>query len=198
MPPQTQHLLCTSKRDEPRVGSGGYEAKTRWPRTRGRGRHRRGRQYWWRRVDGDGACCGPRRSEAPRPCRACRSILHFAFWRRPHALSEAVPGLIRLGGRHQQWLVIFSFRAPKATSADGRRYYYFTADAPPGCPNADSFGAYTQEVRKGQRVVQWTAFDADCPGPGHGTVSLVTARARRHWPGEGVSRPMASFRFTIP
>lgn len=80
-------------------------------------------------------------------------------------------GLIRLGGPSQQWLVIFSFGAPRSTAAHGRTYYYFTATAHNGCPNADQFGAYSPRVLRGQTVVQWAAFDEHCPGPGHGTIS---------------------------
>jgi hypothetical protein len=107
-------------------------------------------------------------------------------------------GLVRLGGPSSQWLVIFSFRAPRSTSALGRTYNYFTADAPGGCPNASQFGEYDKPVREGQQVVQWSAFDKHCPGAGHGTISLITSRTVRHWPGEGASRPIASFNFTIP
>ena len=106
--------------------------------------------------------------------------------------------LVRLGGRYQEWLVIFSFRAPKAMAPRRRRYYYFTADGPSGCPNARQFGDYDREVHKGQRVVQWVAFDKDCPGPGHGSVSLLQARSTGHWPGQGVRRFVARFRFTVP
>jgi hypothetical protein len=107
-------------------------------------------------------------------------------------------GLVRLGGPSSQWLVIFSFRAPSSTVAAGRTYYYFTTEAPGGCPNANQFGEYNEAVRKDQQVVQWSAFDKHCPGAGHGTISLITSRPVRHSPGEGASRPIASFNFTIP
>jgi hypothetical protein len=94
--------------------------------------------------------------------------------------------------------VSFSFHAPSSTVAAGRTYYYFTTDAPGGCPNANQFGEYSEAVHKGQQVVQWSAFDKHCPGAGHGTISLITAPNVRHFPGEGASRPIASFDFTIP
>jgi hypothetical protein len=107
-------------------------------------------------------------------------------------------GLVRLGGPSSQWLVIFSFRAPTSTVAAGRTYYYFTADTPGRCPNANQFGEYNEAVRKDQQVVQWSAFDKHCPGAGHGTISLITSRTARHSPGQGASRPIASFNFRIP
>jgi hypothetical protein len=112
--------------------------------------------------------------------------------------SHGSHGLVHLGGPSRQWLVIFSFSAPRSTAAGGPTYYYFTTDAPGGCPNANQFGEYTQAVRKGQEVVQWSAFDKHCPGPGHGTINLITARTVRHVPGQGASRPIASFNFNIP
>jgi hypothetical protein len=108
-------------------------------------------------------------------------------------------GLIRLGGLHQQWLVIFSFIAPRPTHVGGRTYYYFTADAPTGqCPNAGQFGEYNADVRTGQRVVLWAAFDKYCPGAGHGTISLITPHKTTSAPGEGTSQRLANFSFTIP
>jgi hypothetical protein len=106
-------------------------------------------------------------------------------------------GLIHLGGSHNQWLVIFSFTAPRSTPARGQVYYFFTAHAPSGC--ASAFGEYDQEVRKGQRVVNWSTFDEDCPGRGDGTISLIRSRAKaNHWPGEGASRLISRFGFVIP
>jgi len=107
-------------------------------------------------------------------------------------------GLVRLGGPSSQWLVIFSFSAPRSTVTAGRTYYYFTTDAPGGCPNANHFWEYNEAVRKDQQVVQWSAFDKHCPGAGLGTISLITSRTGRHWPGQGAGRPIASFSFTIP
>jgi hypothetical protein len=107
-------------------------------------------------------------------------------------------GLVRLGGPSQQWLVIISFIAPRSTVALGPTYYYFTAKASGGCPTAGQFGEYTPAVHKGRRVVFPAAFDKHCPGPGHGAISLVTSPTARHRPGEGVSRPVASFTFVIP
>ncbi len=126
--------------------------------------------------------------------RYCTSRLGQTLERCP----DRAQGLVRLGGASSQWLVIFSFRAPRSTVAAGRTYYYFTTAAPSGCPNAGQFGEYTQAVRKGQRVVQWAAFDKNCPGTGHGTISVITSRTVRHSPGQGASRPIANFTFTIP
>ena len=106
-------------------------------------------------------------------------------------------GLIRLGGVSQQWLVIFSFIAPRPTTVGGRTYYYFTADAPGQCPNASQFGD-NADVRTGERVVLWAAFDKNCPGAGRGTISLITRRNGARAPGEGVSQSVASFNFTVP
>jgi hypothetical protein len=94
--------------------------------------------------------------------------------------------------------VIFSFKAPRSTLAHGRTYYYFTVDAPVGCPNASQFGEVNQAVKLGQRVVLWAAVDQRCPGPGHGTISLITAPSAHHVPGQGVSRRIRSFAFVIP
>jgi len=94
--------------------------------------------------------------------------------------------------------VIFSFKAPRSTLAHGRTYYYFTVDAPAGCPNASQFGEENHAVRVGQRVVLWAAVDQRCPGPGRGTISLITAPSAHHFPGQGVSRPIGSFAFVIP
>jgi hypothetical protein len=108
------------------------------------------------------------------------------------------PGLIRLGGVSQQWLVIFSFIAPRPTTFGGRTYYYFTADAPAHCPNASQFGENNADVRTGQRVVLWAAFDKNCPGAGRGTISLITRRNGARAPGDGTSHSVGSFTFTIP
>jgi hypothetical protein len=108
------------------------------------------------------------------------------------------PGLIRLGGIHQQWLVIFSFIAPRPASVGGRTYYYFTAEDPGPCPNAGQFGENHAPVRTHQRVVLWVAFDKYCPGPGRGTISLVTRRNAASAPGEGATQRLASFSFVIP
>ncbi len=126
--------------------------------------------------------------------RYCTSRLGQTLERCPNRSQ----GLVRLGGLSSQWLVIFSFRAPRSTVAAGRTYYYFTTDASGGCPNANQFGEYTEAARKDQQVLQWSAFDKHCPGAGHGTISLITARTAHHSPGEGASRPIASFNFTIP
>jgi hypothetical protein len=107
-------------------------------------------------------------------------------------------GLIRLGGADQQWLVIFSFIAPQATTLGGRTYYYFTADVPGQCPNVNQFGEYDASVRTGQRVVFWAAFDKDCPGPGHGTISLITRQRATSAPGQGTQQRLADFNFAIP
>lgn len=107
-------------------------------------------------------------------------------------------GLIRLGGVSQQWLVIFSFIAPRPTTVGGRTYYYFTADAAGQCPNASQFGENNADVRTGQRVVLWAAFDKNCPGAGRGTISLITRRNGVRAPGDGASQSVASFNFTIP
>jgi hypothetical protein len=107
-------------------------------------------------------------------------------------------GLVRLGGPSSQWLVMFSFNAPRSTPAGGRTYYYFTVDAPVGCPNASQFGEENQAVAAGQRVVLWAAVDQRCPGGGHGTISLITAPSANHFPGQGVARPIGSFAFVIP
>jgi hypothetical protein len=107
-------------------------------------------------------------------------------------------GLIRLGGVSQQWLVIFSFIAPRPTTVGGRTYYYFTADAPGKCPNASQFGEHNADVRTGQRVVAWAAFDKNCPGAGRGTISLITRRNGVRAPGDGASQSVASFTFAIP
>jgi hypothetical protein len=107
-------------------------------------------------------------------------------------------GLIRLGGQSSQWLVLFSFNAPRSTPAGGRTYYYFTVDAPAGCPNASQFGEENQAVTAGERVVLWAAVDQRCPGRGHGTISLITAQGADHVPGQGVARPIGSFSFVIP
>jgi hypothetical protein len=107
-------------------------------------------------------------------------------------------GVIRLGGQSSQWLVMFSFDAPRSTPAAGRTYYYFTVDAPEGCPNASQFGEENQAVTMGQRVVLRAAVDQRCPGRGHGTISLMTARSANHFPGQGVARPVGTFAFVIP
>jgi hypothetical protein len=126
--------------------------------------------------------------------RYCSSRLGQTLERCPNHSQ----GLVRLGGPSSQWLVILSFRAPRSTVAAGRTYYYFTTDAPRGCPNANQFGEYTEAVRKDQQVVQWSAFDKHCPGAGYGTISLITSRTVHHSPGEGTGRQIASFTFTIP
>jgi len=105
-------------------------------------------------------------------------------------------GLVRLGGAHSQWLVLFTITAP--ISVDNPDYYYHTADAPPGCPNASQFGEYDEPVHRGQSVTQYAAFAKGCPGLGHGTISIVAPRHGEDWPGAGTSRHVASFRFTIP
>lgn len=107
-------------------------------------------------------------------------------------------GLIRLGGAHQQWLVMFSFIAPRPTTVHGRTYYYFTADVPGTCPNASQFGEYNANVRTDQRVLLWAAFDKQCPGPGRGTISLITRTTSTSAPGEGASRLLTKFNFTVP
>jgi hypothetical protein len=124
--------------------------------------------------------CTTRRGERIEPCP-----------KSPH-------GLIRIGGSSSQWLVIFSFSAPRSTPASGRTYYYFTADAPGRCPNASQFGDENQAVEQGQRVVLWAAFDQRCPGRGHGTISMMTALRANHFPGQGAARPIGSFDFVIP
>jgi hypothetical protein len=111
---------------------------------------------------------------------------------------KRLDGLMRLGGPSQQWLVIIRFIAPRSTAALGRTYYYDTAKASGRCPNAGQFGEYTSAVHKGQTVVVWHAFDKHCPGPGNGAISLVEAPTGGPGPGEGVSRPVASFTFVIP
>jgi hypothetical protein len=130
-------------------------------------------------VHGDRYCTSPR-GETPERC------------------PMGSRGLIRLGGVSQQWLVIFSFIAPRPATVGGRTYYYFTADAPVRCPNASQFGENNADVRTGQRVVLWAAFDKNCPGAGHGTISLITRRNGARAPGEGASQSLASFTFTIP
>jgi hypothetical protein len=107
-------------------------------------------------------------------------------------------GLVRLGGPSSQWLMIFSLSAPKATSTPGHTYYYFTADAPSGCPNASQFGEYNENVQRGQQITLWVPFDEHCPGPGHGTISLITPKTAHQAPGQGASHPIANFDFTIP
>jgi hypothetical protein len=124
--------------------------------------------------------CTPRRGQSIEPC------------------PGQTNGLVRLGGPHQQWLVIFSLHAPKATNTSGQTYYYFTADAPGNCPNAGQFGEYNEDVQKGQQLTLWAAFDEHCPGPGHGTVSLITSKGAHQAPGQGASHPIANFDFTIP
>jgi hypothetical protein len=124
--------------------------------------------------------CAPRRGQTVKRC------------------PQQTQGLVRLGGPSNQWLVIFSFTAPTSTEAHGRTYYYFTADAPGRCPNASQFGEYNEAVRRGQRVTLWAAFDKRCPGRGHGTISLITPTTAHPVPGEGSSRPVATFNFAIP
>lgn len=126
--------------------------------------------------------------------RFCTSRTGYTLRRCPRTTN----GLIRLGGPTQQWLLIFSFTAPRSSAAHGRTYYFFTADAPVSCPNADQFGEYGLEVRKGQRVMGWFAFDKHCPGPGHGAISLIRSRTKHPFPGEGASRLVDSFKFSIP
>lgn len=87
---------------------------------------------------------------------------------------------------------------PRPATVGARTYYYFTADAPGQCPNANQFGEYNADVRTGQRVVLWAAFDKHCPGAGRGTISLITRRNTTSAPGEGASQPLANFNFTIP
>ncbi len=116
---------------------------------------------------------------------------------------ERVQNLIRLGGRSQQWLVIFTFTAPKPTTANGRSYYYYTVEAQPGCPNQSQFGADRAQVRQHQQLVLWAAFDKRCPGSGHGAISLITlppagGDAASFTPGEGRAVPIADFNFVIP
>ena len=106
--------------------------------------------------------------------------------------------LVRLGGPSSQWLVIFTFTAPRSSGARDHAYYYFTADAPGRCPNASQFGEYNEAVRKGQRVTLGAAFDNRCPGDGHGAISLITPPTAHSAPGEGSSRTVATFNFAIP
>ncbi|HEY1520374.1 MAG TPA: hypothetical protein VGL78_18880 [Solirubrobacteraceae bacterium] len=117
--------------------------------------------------------------------------------------SKRVQNLIRLGGRSQQWLVIFTFSAPKPTTANGRSYYYYTVEAQPGCPNQSQFGADRGQVRKRQQVLLWAAFDKLCPGSGHGAISLITlppagGRGAGFTPGQGRALQIANFNFVIP
>ena len=107
-------------------------------------------------------------------------------------------GLVRLGGPSSQWLMIFSLSAPQAATTPGHTYYYFTADAPSGCPNANQFGEYNEVVQQGQQLTLWAAFDEHCPGPGHGTISLITSKTAHQAPGQGASHPIANFDFAIP
>jgi hypothetical protein len=107
-------------------------------------------------------------------------------------------GPIRLGGAHQEWLVIFSFVAPRSTVVGGHAYYYYTAEVPGRCPNASQFGEANVNVSRGHRVLLWAAFDKACPGVGRGTISLITRRSSTSAPGVGTSKPVASFRFTVP
>jgi hypothetical protein len=107
-------------------------------------------------------------------------------------------GLVRLGGPSSQWLIIFSLHAPKATTTLRHTYYYFTADAPGDCPNASQFGEYNQDVQAGQQIKLWAAFDEHCPGPGHGTISVITSKRVHQAPGQGANHPIANFDFTIP
>lgn len=126
--------------------------------------------------------------------RFCTSRTGYTLRRCPRTTN----GLIRLGGPTQQWLLIFSFTAPRSSAAHGRTYYFFTADAPGLCPNAEQFGEYGLEVRRDQRVVGWFAFDKRCPGPGHAAIRLIRSRTKHPVPGEGASRLVASFKFSIP
>lgn len=134
--------------------------------------------------------------QVARADRYCTSRAGTTLERCP---TRPAGGLIRLGGTYSEWLVMFSFIAPKSTKAGGRTYYYHAVEAPGRCPNARQFGEDNlRRVRHGQRVVLWATFDKNCPGPGYGTISLVTSRHRPSWPGEGAGEPIASFKFTIP
>jgi hypothetical protein len=167
-------VLLSHRQVSPRTGLAGGTASTRrWvPRSASR-------SVRVQVVQGDRYCTSPRGETLDRCPMGSR-------------------GLIRLGGVSQQWLVIFSFIAPRPTTVGGRTYYYFTADAPGQCPNASQFGENNADVRTGQRVVLWAAFDKNCPGAGRGTISLITRRNGVRAPGEGASQSLASFNFTIP
>jgi hypothetical protein len=163
-------VLLSHRQVSPRAGIAGGKASTR--RSASRSVH-------VQVVQGDRYCTSPKGETLERCPMGSR-------------------GLIRLGGVSQQWLVIFSFIAPRPTTVGGRTYYYFTADAPGQCPNANQFGEHNANVRTDQRVVLWTAFDKNCPGAGRGTISLITRRNGARAPGEGASQPVASFNFAVP
>jgi hypothetical protein len=44
----------------------------------------------------------------------------------------------------------------------------------------------------------WVTVDQRCPGPGSGTISLMTAAHANHFRGQGVPRPIGSFDLRHP
>lgn len=115
----------------------------------------------------------------------------------PMTCHRTYGGLFPVRGAKNQWLVIFTFVAPRSTAFPGP-YYLFRVRGPLGCGNAIQFGAAGPgAVRKGQRVVSSATFAKGCPGLGRGTISLIR-KTGHPFPIMAVGRVVAGFKFTIP